>query len=151
MHKLEQIGKQIRNKRISLNLSMDQVAKEVNISRVTLSSIENGNGSVSIEHYLEVMKLLGIEFTINTDGPQARRKRATRRNTVYQKKINEFVIMCVELYAQHIDKPSNETYFLLLTNGLLDLLRDDYEDMHGFGFEYINDYIDKYLKARKAL
>ena len=55
------------------------------------------------------------------------------------------------MYAKHINKPSNEVYLLLLVNGVLDLLRDDFEFMHGFGFEFINDYIDKYLKGRKSI
>ncbi len=151
MQRLLELGTEIRHRRIAYNLSMDDVAKKAGITRATLTEIEKGNEKCSIGSYFRVMDILDIDVSFIKTYSIPKRKRVTRRNTAYQKKINQFVIICVEMYAKHINKPSNEVYFLLLTSGLLNILRDDYEDMHGFGFEYINDYTDKYLKARNLL
>jgi hypothetical protein len=44
-----------------------------------------------------------------------------------------FKSFCIELYSQHIGKPSNEIYGIFLKEGLLELLDSDYEDLHGMG------------------
>ena len=72
-------------------------------------------------------------------------------NKSKQKEINQFVVVCVEMYARHINKTTTCTYLLLKRNGITKMLFDGYEFMHGFGFEYINDYIDKYLKSREEV
>ena len=59
--------------------------------------------------------------------------------------INRFVIMCVEQYANHISQPSDITYKMMLDSEIIDELIDDYEDLHGMSFTYLNDYIDSLL------
>ena len=43
------LGNIIKNKRLQLNLRMDDVAKEIGVTRSTLWSIENGTGNYSID------------------------------------------------------------------------------------------------------
>ena len=58
-----------------------------------------------------------------------------------------FVSFCIENYADHIKKPGNEVYKQFRSEGLLDLLRNDYDDLHGMSMEYLMDFCDKYLKG----
>ena len=58
-----------------------------------------------------------------------------------------FISFCIEYYAQHIDKTSNEVYGLFKREHVLDLLENDYDDLHGMGMEYIMQMIDEYLGA----
>lgn len=60
-----------------------------------------------------------------------------------------FVSFCVEYYAEHIGKPSNEVYELFKKEKVLDLLESDYEDLHGMGMEYLMNLIDEYLGGKK--
>ena len=61
-----------------------------------------------------------------------------------------FKAICIEYYSQHIGKPSNEVYALFAKEGLLALLDEDYEDLHGMGMEYLMAFIDDYLKGGAA-
>ena len=58
-----------------------------------------------------------------------------------------FVSFCIEYYAQHIKKTSDEVYELFKQEKVLDFLNDDYDDLHGMGMEYIMQMIDDYLGA----
>ena len=60
-----------------------------------------------------------------------------------------FVSFCVEHYAEHIQKPSNEVYALFEREKLLDLLVTDYEDLHGMSLEYLMQFFDEYLGGNK--
>lgn len=60
-----------------------------------------------------------------------------------------FVSFCVEYYAEHIGKPSDEVYELFKREKLLDMLEADYEDLHGMGMEYLMSFIDEYLGGAK--
>ena len=62
-----------------------------------------------------------------------------------------FVSFCVENYADYIDQPSNEVYALFKKEGLLDMLREDYGDLHGMGMEYMVRFCDDYLKGVVAV
>ena len=53
-----------------------------------------------------------------------------------------FKTFCIELYADHKSIPSNEVYTLFEKNGILQMLDDDYDILHGHGFEYIINDID---------
>ena len=57
-----------------------------------------------------------------------------------------FKAFCIEYYAAHIGRPSNEVYALFERTGLLNLLDEDYEDMHGITMQYLIQYIDRYLE-----
>ena len=59
--------------------------------------------------------------------------------------INRFIVMCVEQYAFSVNKSSSVIYKELKTKGIIDELKDDYEDMHGMSTYSINEYIDKRL------
>ena len=58
-----------------------------------------------------------------------------------------FISFCVEYYAKHINKSSNEVYELFKQEKVLELLENDYDDLHGMGMEYIIQLIDEYLGA----
>ena len=60
-----------------------------------------------------------------------------------------FVSFCIEYYAEHSGKPSDEVYKIFKKEKLLDLLESDYEDLHGMGMEYLMYFIDDYLGAEK--
>ena len=59
--------------------------------------------------------------------------------------INRFIVMCVEQYASSVNKSSGTIYNELNKAGVIDELRDDYEDMHGMSTYSINEYIGKRL------
>ena len=61
-----------------------------------------------------------------------------------------FKSFCIEYYSQQIGKPSNEVYLLVKKNGLLALLDEEYEDLHGMGMEYLMAFIDDYLEGGAA-
>lgn len=140
------IGEKIKTQRLFLNLKMDKVAKEIGITRSTLWSIENGKGNYSIDSLIKLLRFLDVSINIEETNNASHRIRATRTNTSLDKKINRFIIMCVEQYASYTNKRSNETYLLLNKHGIIDELIDDYEDMHGMSTYSINEYIDKRLK-----
>lgn len=56
-----------------------------------------------------------------------------------------FQTFCIEYYSHHIGKSSNEVYTRFEKEGVLKLLQNDYEDLHGMGMEYLMQFIDDYL------
>lgn len=60
-----------------------------------------------------------------------------------------FRIFCIEGYGQHTGKAGNEVYDLFKREGLLELLKSDYEDLHGMGIEYLVNFFDEYLGRKK--
>lgn len=60
-----------------------------------------------------------------------------------------FKTFCIELYAEHTNKDSSEIYSLFQSNGLLDLLEADYEDLHGMSMEYLMQFFDTFLGGEK--
>lgn len=58
-----------------------------------------------------------------------------------------FLGFCIENYADYIKRPSNEVYGLFAREGLLDLLCEDYDDLHGMGMEYMVQFCDEYLQG----
>ncbi len=58
---LETVGEQIQLARLRRRLSGERVAERAGIGRNTLISIEKGQPSVSIGHYMNVLKVLGLE------------------------------------------------------------------------------------------
>lgn len=56
-----------------------------------------------------------------------------------------FQTFCIEFYSHHIQKRSDEVYRIFEKEGVLDLLVNDYEDLHGMGMEYLMEFIDEYL------
>ena len=56
-----------------------------------------------------------------------------------------FQTFCIEFYSKHIQKPSPEVYALFAQSGLLDMLKTDYDDLHGMGMEALRQFFDEYL------
>ena len=81
---------------------------------------------------------------------QGIRRRATRTNSALDKKINRFIIMCVEQYASSVNQGSGVIYTKLNEAGIINELKDDYEDMHGMSTYSLNEYIDKRLSGGAA-
>ncbi|WP_461252445.1 DUF3791 domain-containing protein [Treponema sp. R8-4-B8] len=54
-----------------------------------------------------------------------------------------FKTFCIELYADRKSMPSNEVYTLFENNGILKMLDEDYELLHGHGFDYVISDIDQ--------
>ena len=145
-----EIGQKLKNKRLELNLRMDDVAKEVGITRSTLWSIENGSGNYSIDTLLKLLSYLNMSIDIVFQDKNIERKRATRANSLLDKKINRFVVMCVEQYASSVNESSSVIYNHLNEKGIIKELVDDYEDMHGMSTYSLNEYIDKRLQGGAA-
>ena len=141
-----EIGEKIKNKRLQLNLRMDDVAKEVGVTRSTLWSIENGNGNYTIDALLRLLNFLNMSIDVDTQ-VQGTRRRATRTNSVLDKKINRFIVMCVEQYASSVNQHGNVIYKRLKDLGVINELKEDYEDMHGMSTYSLNEYIDKRLSG----
>ncbi|MBR2109189.1 MAG: DUF3791 domain-containing protein [Ruminococcus sp.] len=58
-----------------------------------------------------------------------------------------FISFCIEYYADHTHKPSSEVYEIFKNEKVIDLLNDDYDDLHGMSMEYLMQMIDNYLGA----
>ena len=58
-----------------------------------------------------------------------------------------FKTFCIELYADHKSIPSNEVYTLFEKSGIIQMLDDDYDILHGHGFEYVIQDIDQILES----
>ena len=142
--KLE-LGRRIRNKRLELNLRVNDVAKEVGIARATLWSMENGKGNYSIDNLIKLLGFLNLSFEIGSTEGIPNRKRATRAITLLDKKVNRFIVMCVEQYASYAQESSRSVFKALNEKGIIKELEGDYEDMHGMSADAINEYIDKRL------
>ena len=144
------IGKAIKDSRLSQNLTMDYVASKANITRATLWSVEKGNSNCSIQTLLNVMDVLGLSFSLtNNVLSDTKRTRATRINTVKDKKINRFIVMCIEQYAKRVHQGGSAIYKKMLDRGLIKEFEEDYEDLHGMSTLYLNNYIGSLLKRRK--
>ena len=60
-----------------------------------------------------------------------------------------FKTHCIEFYADHIQRPSPDVFRLFDKNGLLAMLDEDYEDLHGMSTEYLMQFFDDYLEGNK--
>lgn len=58
-----------------------------------------------------------------------------------------FISFCVEYYAKHTHNTGDKVYELFKKEKVLDLLQDDYDDLHGMSMEYLMQMIDDYLGA----
>ena len=147
MNELSILGKAIKGKRLSLNLRMDDVAEKADITRATLWSIEKGKGGFSAASLFKVMSILDLSFNVtNANSQSSKRGRASRINTSFDKKVNRFIVMCVEQYANSVNQGSGLTYKRMLQKGIIDELKNDYEDLHGMSFTSLNEYIDSLME-----
>jgi hypothetical protein len=58
-----------------------------------------------------------------------------------------FKTFCIELYADRNSVPSNEVYTLFEQNGILRMLDDDYDILHGHGFNYVLNDIEQIVES----
>jgi transcriptional regulator with XRE-family HTH domain len=67
---LKEFGKHISQLRKEKKVSQEQLAKNLNISRATISSLENASGSdVGIKKVLQIVDYLGFELTCKEKSP----------------------------------------------------------------------------------
>ena len=64
------------------------------------------------------------------------------------KKINDFIVFCVEVYKVDKDMTGKEVYDLFFKYGVLDYLKNGYEMLHTQGDAWIVNDIDKFLLVR---
>jgi len=58
-----------------------------------------------------------------------------------------FKTFCIEKYADYKSMPSNEVYSLFEKNGIIKMIDEDYELLHGHGFEYIIHDIEQIIES----
>ena len=63
----------------------------------------------------------------------------------------EFIIFCIENYKVYKSLTGKQTVELFDRYGVFDYLREFYDVLHTTSHNYINNDIDIYLKARKAI
>jgi hypothetical protein len=57
-----------------------------------------------------------------------------------------FKTFCIELFADRKFIPSNEVFTLFVRKGILKMLDNDYDILHGHGFDYVLHDIDKIIE-----
>ena len=57
---MEALGQRLRDARLRRRFSMETVCARANLSRPTLYKIENGDPSVAIGFYVQVLRVLGL-------------------------------------------------------------------------------------------
>jgi len=60
----EDIGLYLQYTRLFKNLAQIYVAKELNISRVTLSKLENGSSNTDLKTLFKLLKFYNVDITI---------------------------------------------------------------------------------------
>jgi len=60
-----------------------------------------------------------------------------------------FKAFCIELYADKKNIHSNKVYSLFEKNGILKMLDEDYDILHGHGFDYVLHDIDQILENKR--
>lgn len=60
-----------------------------------------------------------------------------------------FKAFCIEFYAEHTGRPSDEIYRLFQETGILNMLDEDYDQLHGMGMEYLMNLFDEYLEEEE--
>jgi len=57
-----------------------------------------------------------------------------------------FKTFCIEKYADFKSIPSNAVFSLFEKNGIIKMLDEDYDILHGHGFDYIVHDIDQIIE-----
>lgn len=65
-----------------------------------------------------------------------------------EKKINDFIVFCMEIYKSEKSITGKEVYELFEKYGVLNYLQEGYEVLHTQGDSWIVDDIDEFLKVR---
>ena len=66
-------------------------------------------------------------------------------NTICMSRLS-FKTFCIELYSDKKSIPGNKVYKLFEKNGILKMLDEDYDILHGHGFDYVLHDIDQILE-----
>ena len=56
-----------------------------------------------------------------------------------------FKTFCIELYADRKSILSSEVYSLFEKNGIIKMLDEDYDILHGHGFDYVLNDIERIM------
>lgn len=65
-----------------------------------------------------------------------------------EKKINDFVIFCLEMYKAENELSGEEAYKIFEKYGVLKYLQEGYEVLHTQGKEWLVNEIKEFLKIR---
>ena len=57
-----------------------------------------------------------------------------------------FKAFCIELYADRKNIRSSEVFSIFEKNGIIKMLDEDYDILHGHGFDYVFHDIDQILE-----
>ena len=57
-----------------------------------------------------------------------------------------FKTFCIELYAERKSILGSEAYVLFEKNGILKMLDEDYDILHGHGFDYVLNDIEQIME-----
>jgi len=68
-----------------------------------------------------------------------------------EKKINDFVIFCLECYKTESGLSGKEAYEIFEKFGVFEYLRDGYEMLHTQGKDWLMNDIREFLKLRDAI
>ena len=60
-----------------------------------------------------------------------------------------FKLFCIEKYADKHNIPGNKVYKLFENKGIINMLDEDYELLHGHGFQYVINDIENILESRE--
>jgi len=60
-----------------------------------------------------------------------------------------FKLFCIEKYADKHGIPSNEAYSLFESKDIIRMLDNDYDVLHGHGFEYVIGDIEQVMELRQ--
>lgn len=63
-------------------------------------------------------------------------------------KEGQFTVFCMESYKTHKSLTGREVFELFQKYGVFEYIREFYDVLHTTGYQYINQDIDLYLKAR---
>ena len=65
------------------------------------------------------------------------------------KKINDFVIFCMECYKSLKKLTGKEVYELFENNGVFEYLRDGYDMLHTQGEQWLMNDIEEFIEIRR--
>ena len=66
-----------------------------------------------------------------------------------EKKINDFIVFCMEIYKSKKSMTGKEVYELFEKYGVLNYLQEGYEVLHTQGDGWVIRDIDEFLKIRR--
>ncbi len=67
-----------------------------------------------------------------------------------EKDINQFLVMCIEVFAKDKFIPGQKSYLIMEENKLFDELVNDFEDLHGMSSSFLVYYIDQLIPQKNV-